>query len=85
MFILTMYHSWLRLSALGFPPPPLPNLCSPPTSTVVLGIDSASYKYVYLNFFWESNVRPAYKAYTRTATCEEIVYKMWDPRHLTIL
>jgi hypothetical protein len=33
----------------------------------------------------EGKVRPAREGDNLTASCETIVYKMWKPRHLTIL
>jgi hypothetical protein len=50
------------------------------------GVDSASngndYKRIYLG---RGKARPAHKSDNLFAICEPIVYKIWDPRHLTTL
>jgi hypothetical protein len=35
--------------------------------------------------FLGSRVRPVRKADNLTAICEQVVYKMWAPKHLTTL
>jgi hypothetical protein len=60
------------------------NFPNPSSRTMDLGF-TVSNRNEYQKMFLGSKARPTREADSLTATCEPIVWEMWDPRHLTNL